>query len=283
MYLRIAITVTLASIFLLTTIGCVTSDGSSGGWVVVDQPGSAPPPPPARKPPPAQNYKKSNKGPERAASNHIRSAYRFLAKNKPDHALRELEKARDRAGAGFWIYYYRGGAYYFKGMYEKANDSWRTANRYTKDPRLISRLRTCQSYAIHHLGGEEKSIGFLKRAIEMDKRNREARELLNDLDVSMKRSSERKQEVQVGFMRPSDSRSDVKSETEDRERRNRNFEDDEDRDRDDDGDADYGRSKNRKGQDKDDRKHGKPDKKKKKSKKIRDKERFREYFLIEMG
>ena len=275
MHFRIAVTVALASIFMLTTIGCVTSGESSGGWVVVGQPDSTPPPPPpppSRHPSPSPKYKKDNYGQDRAARNHIRSAYRFLEKNKPDHALRELDKARDRVGADFWFYYYRGGAYYFKGMYGEASDSWRVANRHTKDHRLLSRLRTCRSFAVHHLEGDEKSIDLLRRAIDLDEKNREARELLKDLVGSMERPYERKSEPKVGFMRPSDNKT----------RADNGNEDGEDREYNDDETYESGRSKGHKGQAKDDRRYRKPEIKRKKLKKIRGKERFRKYFLIEV-
>lgn len=233
MYPRTAI-VTLAAVFLVTTMGCVTSGGSSSGWVVVGQPASSPPPASQKARPPKS--KKNTMGQETAARNHIRSAYRFLEKGKPDHAMREMEKARNKMGNTFWFHYYMGGAYYFKGMYERAGDSWKMAYRYTNDYRLKSRLRTSQSFAVHHLKGDEPSIGFLRMAIDTDGDNRYARELLEDLVGSGGGPS----------------------------------------------DLGYSGSKGKKGPDKDDRKPGKSAKKKEKSKKIRDKDRFRAFFMIEM-
>jgi tetratricopeptide (TPR) repeat protein len=267
MHPRTLIISAVVAMFLSALIGCTTSDGSSGGWVVVGQPKSSPPPPQKQPPPP--KYKKGNRGQDRAARNHIRSAYRFLQKNKPDHAMRELEKARNKMGKSFWFHYYMGGAYYYKGMYELAGDSWKMAYRYTKDYRLRSRLRTCQSFAIHYLKGDEPSIGFLNMAIDIDRDNRHARELLEDLVGSGGAPSDSSRTgVQVGFMRPSGR------DGGNREEELRELEDDDDKS--------FGRSKTKKGREKDDRKHGKPGKKKEKPEKIRDKERFKAYFLIEM-
>ena len=227
---RTVIIIGLVAVFLLANMGCTTSNGSSGGWVVVGQPGSSPPPP-SQQPKPNKK-EKNNKGQQVAAQNHLRSAYKFLQKGKPDHAMRELEKARNKMGINYWFHYYMGGAYYFKGMYEMAGDSWNVAFRFTNDYRLRSRLRTCQSFAINYREGDEPSIGFLRNAIDMDGENRQARELLEDLGGS--RSD------------PSES------------------------------------SKGKKGREKDGPKHGKSGKKKEKSKKIRDKERFSAYFLVEL-
>jgi len=270
MYPRTLIISALAAVFLLALMGCSTTGGSSGGWVVLGQPGSSPPPPPKQPPPP--KYKQENRGQERAARNHIQSAYRFLQKNKPDHAMRELEKARSRMGNSFWFHYYLGGAYYFKGMYDLAGDSWKMAYRYTSDDRLRSRLRTCQSFAIHHLKGDEPSIGFLKMAIDMDRDNRHARELLDDFDGSGGAPYNSRKDVQVGFMRPSGSASGRDGENREEDVRGQGEDDDDSN----------GRSKGKKGREKEDRKPGKSSKKKEKPKKIRDKERFRAYFLIEM-
>jgi tetratricopeptide (TPR) repeat protein len=182
----------------------------------------------------------------------MRSAYRFLQKGKPDHAMRELEKARRKMGNNYWFHYYMGGAYYFKGLYEKAGDSWTIAFSYTNDYRLRSRVRTCQSFAVNYSKGDEPSIGFLRTALDMDRDNRHARELLEDLVGSGGGS-----DVQVGFMRPSESAG----------AKDNNYK---------------GKAKSEKGQGKDDRKKGKSVKEKKKPKKIRDKDRFRGYFMVEM-
>jgi hypothetical protein len=201
----------------------------------------------------------------------MRSAYRFLQKGKPEHAMRELEKARSKMGQNFWFHYYMGGAYYFQGMYVLAGDSWKIAYRYTNDHRLRSRLRTCQSYAINYRKGDEPSIGFLRMAIDNDQDNRHARELLRDLGGSVQAPAGKKQPPQVGFMRSSGSGADE----------GRSHEDVKGRDQDDDDDRN-GKSKGKKGRDKDDQRHGKSGKKKDKYKKIRDKERFSAYFMIEM-
>jgi tetratricopeptide (TPR) repeat protein len=235
----------------------------------VGQPESSPPPPSQQTKP--HKKEKNNRGQEQAARNHMRSAYRFLQKGKPDHAMRELEKARNKMGSSFWFHYYMGGAYYFKGMYELAGDSWKMAYQYTNDHHLRSRLRTCQSYSINYQKGDEPSIGFLRMAIDMDRGNLHAQDLLRDLGGSGSGSSDGKSDVQVGFMRPSGSMSGEDNRYEEQ--------------RDDDDDGRNGHSKGKKGQQKDDKKHGKSgkkEKKEKKYKKIRDKNRFSEYFLIEM-
>jgi len=267
---RTAIVKALLAVFLFTTMGCATSGGSSGGWIVVGQPETTPPPASRQTAPPPKK-EKYNKGQETAGRNHIRSAYRFLQKNKPDHAMRELEKARNKMGNSFWFHYYMGGAYYFKGMYDRAGDSWKIAYRYTRDYRLRSRLRTCQSFAIHYLEGDEPSIGFLRMAVDGDGDNLHARELLEDFVSSGVSPSNGRTDAQVGFMRPSGSVS-GKGGGNREEGLKQNEEDD-------DG---YGSSKIKKGREKNDRKHGKSGKKKGKPKKIRDKERFKAYFLIEM-
>jgi len=258
-------------VLLLSATGCATSGGSSGGWVVVKQPESPPPPPAARKKSPPDSDRKA-RGQERAARNHMRSAYKFLQKGKPDHAIRELEKARNAFGDSFWFHYYLGGAYYLKGMYEKAGDSWKTGNRYTNDRRLRSRLRTCQSFAANFYEGDRGSIGFLRAAIDLDDENRQARDLLKDLSGSDRNFSQGRADVQVGFVRPSGRGS----------AREQGNDDLEGRMPDDDGAEGYGRSKYGKDKEKVDRKTGRSKEKKEKPKKIRDKDLFREYFLIEM-
>jgi tetratricopeptide (TPR) repeat protein len=173
-----------AAIFLLSVAGCVTTDGSNNGWVVVDQPSSSPPPTTKKQQPPPPPRHKENRGKQVAAQNHLRSAYRFLQKDKPDHALRELEKARTKMRPNFWFHYYYGGAYYLKGMFGEARDSWERAYRKTQEYHLRSRIRTCQSFAIYKLDGEGPSRGVLKKAVNMDKENRTAWDLLQDLGVS---------------------------------------------------------------------------------------------------
>ncbi|MCJ7498801.1 hypothetical protein MUP29_00975, partial [bacterium] len=94
-----------AAIFLFSVAGCATTDGSNSGWVVVDPPSSSPPPRAEKQPPPPPPRYNENKGQQESAQNHLRSAYRFLQKNKPDHAIRELEKARRKMGPNYWFYY----------------------------------------------------------------------------------------------------------------------------------------------------------------------------------
>ena len=182
---RLTILVAIAAALLVINTGCTTTGGSSDGWIVVDPyEKTPPPPPPPRETKPPESAKK-NKGQKRAGIEHLRNAYRFLGKNKADHALKELGKARYRLGADFRVYYYVGGAYFYKGMYKKALDSWQTARRYTRNVRLRSRLRTCQAYAIIHLEGYQGAIPFLDKAIDLDEKNRHARELKRSLERSM--------------------------------------------------------------------------------------------------
>lgn len=167
---------------MLINTGCTTTGGTSDGWVVVNPPERTPPPPPPKKKPP-ENAKKK-RGQDQAGNNHLRSAYRFLEKNKADHALRELGKARYSLGNDFRVYYYMGGAYFYKRMYRKALDSWQTASRFTRDSRLRSRLRTCLAYALIHLEGDKGSIPYLRKAVDLDRENRHAMELLRGLENS---------------------------------------------------------------------------------------------------
>ncbi|MDF1526625.1 MAG: hypothetical protein RRA15_06700 [bacterium] len=178
---RSVYSVIFAAIFLFSVAGCVTTDRSNSGWVIVDPPSSSPPPRAEKQPPPRH---KENRGQQKAAQNHLRSAYRFLQKNKPDHAIRELEKARGKMGPGYWFYYYYGGAYYLKGMFGEARDTWQIAYRQTRDYQLRSRIMTCQSFAIYYLDGQGPSRGVLEKAFKMDKKNRTARELYQDLTGS---------------------------------------------------------------------------------------------------
>ena len=193
----------LTAIICLMSMGCASTDGSSGGWVVIGQPQPAPQPdPPPRKQDPA--YGKKNKGMERASRNHLRSAYRFLVKGKPDHALKELEKARRKAEGNFWFHYYTGGAYFYKGMYQKARESWQFAFWSTREHTLRSRSRTCQSFAVYQIEGMEASKDYLLRAADLDGKNSAARELLKGFSAPGEKRIENRPEVQVGFMKPGD-------------------------------------------------------------------------------
>lgn len=175
---RSVVVIALSILALSISTGCSTSGSSGGGWIVVGDPGPSEPPPRHKAPPP------NSQGMETAARNHIRSAYRFLEKGKPDHAIRELEKARDKMGNNYWFHYYMGGAYFLKGLYQQAHDSWNISFRYTSDGRLGSRVRTCQSFAAPYLRGEDQSVGFLKAALDLDRENHQARELLDDLSYA---------------------------------------------------------------------------------------------------
>jgi tetratricopeptide (TPR) repeat protein len=184
MSVRRVIFAVVAAVGLLACAGCV-STSDTGGWVIIDKPETSKAPPPAKKKPPARDM--GPPGKRRAAENHLRSAYRFLQKNKPDHALKELQKAGSSRYNDFWIYYYSGGAYYFKGMYGKANEQWDKAYRHAGEYNLKSRLRTCQSYVAYRLEDAEGAAGYLKRALDLDGRNRQARLLLEDLESHMDR------------------------------------------------------------------------------------------------
>jgi hypothetical protein len=157
----LAIAVALA---ILGGSGCVTDDGSTtSGWVVIGDQNQSP----HRSRQEPDKHPGKGKGLETAARNHMRSAYRFLKQDKPDHALRELAKAGKKMDRNFWYHYYTGGAYYMKGMYIRARDSWELAYRYTRDYRYRSRIRTCQSFVIFRLQGHQPSIGFLHKAVDM--------------------------------------------------------------------------------------------------------------------
>jgi tetratricopeptide (TPR) repeat protein len=241
-----AFAIAIAVISFATIQGCSTTGGSSGGWVVADR--TTKPPPTQHRPATAPEVKRGNQGQLIAARNHLRSAYRFLQKGKPEHAMRELEKARDKMGASYWFHYYMGGAYFLKGMYQRAEGSWDTALGYAGDGRMGSRLRTCQSFAVNYLRGDEPSIGLLKMALDLDRDNHQARELLEDLHSSGQVAG-----AQIGFMHPSER-------SEDKGVNGGNVE-----------------SKGKKGREK-----GKSKKSRDKTGKIRDKELFRAYFLVEM-
>jgi len=257
-------------------MGCTTTDGGSGGWIIVDQPETSPPPSPQQPAPPKKV--KKNRGQERAARNHINSAYRFMQKNKPDHAMKELEKAREKGVGGFWYHYYMGGCYYFKGIYDRAVNSWKAAYRHTQDHRLRSRLRTCQSYAVNYMKGDESSVGFLKMAIDTDGENRHARILMMDLTGVWPGFTDSRSNTQAGSKPGFDdpSRSDDADDRYEEDKNKHKNDGTEGR-----GDG-KGKSKGKKGYDKDDTKNGKSGKKKDKYKKIRDKQNFSAYFLIEM-
>lgn len=177
---RTGIIISTAALCLLPWAGCTTTSGG-GGWVVPGQPAKAPPPPTA---PPPPKRRVENRGQERAAQNHIRSAYRFLEKGKPDHAIRELEKARGKTGRTFWLHYYMGGALYMKGMHREAEESWRMAFRHTNDPRLRSRLKTCESFAVNRVDGDGASSALLRTALDLDRSNTVASDLLAELGTT---------------------------------------------------------------------------------------------------
>jgi tetratricopeptide (TPR) repeat protein len=195
---RLGVLVAVMAALLLISTGCTSTGGASDGWVVVDPPERTPPPPPpqpARKTKPPEHARK-NRGQEQAGNNHLRSAYRFLEKNRADHALKELEKAGSSLGTDFRVYYYMGGAYFYKGMYDRASDTWQAAYRYTRNARLRSRLRTCQAYALIHIEGDPGSIPFLEKAIDLDAENRHAEELLRSLERTRERKTGTKKDFE---------------------------------------------------------------------------------------
>jgi len=288
----------LVAVFLVAVIGCATPDGS-GGWVIVNPPEQPPGPPPPPPPPPPHeqkrppNHEMKARGQEQAARNHLQSAYRFLQKRKPDHALKELEKARGMMGTDFWFHYYMGGAYYYKGMYESASVSWKRAFSFTGNPSLRSRARTCQAYAAYHLAGVEVSVDLLERAASLDRRNEQARILLAELNPQGRQSHDRKQ----GDRGVSDNRSPGTADEQPR------FVEEMLGGAKDKGPGgpgpgpkdggpsqqgeDYndwsGGSKNKKGSGKDDRKQDRPGKERPGKKRIEDESGFRAYFLVDMN
>jgi hypothetical protein len=262
---RVAFITIITAIFLFSVAGCVTTDGSNSGWVVVDPP-SSPPPPKTKKQPPTRY--KENKGQQVAARNHLRNAYRFLQKNKPDHAMRELEKARMKMGKNYWFHYYYGGAYYLKGMFGQARDSWDRAYRYTYDYPRRSRVRTCQSFAIFNLDGHGPSMVILEKAVNIDRKNTTAFELYQDLRGTDSYSS---------YNRPADNKSSSSPYLQDKFGQKSRSDDDEYANRDDE-DSKHGKGNKKK----DNNKNKKHDKKKPKKFKVQNPERFRVYFMIEM-
>jgi len=286
------ILVVFMAVFVSTAFGCATPDGSSGGWVIVNPPEqpSKPPTPSQQKRPP--KHKTDNRGQVKAAQNHIRSAYRFLQKGKPDHALKELEKARPVMGTSYWFHYYMGGAYFFKGMFESAGESWKRAYSYTDDHPLRSRVRTCQSYAAYQLDGVDGSIDLLKGAITLDRNNSQARILLDDLRRPGEGSSERRPDERAGSRGSSGTTKGEHSRYVEEKLGEKGYEGDNSSqrgyegwgapDRDDEDDDRYDASKDRKGRGKGDRKQGKSVKDKPKPAKIEDEKGFRLYFLVEM-
>jgi len=288
-----AIVVVFTAVFVLTVFGCATPDGSSGGWIVVNPPQqpSKPPPPHQQNRPPKHEIE--NRGQERAAQNHMRSAYRFLQKGKPDQALRELEKARPAMGTSFWFHYYMGGAYYFKKMFESAGESWRRAYSYTDDHLLRSRVRTCQSYAAYQLDGGNRSIDLLKMAIALDRSNSQARNLLEDLRRPGEDSPDRKPDNRGGSRDSTGTAGGEHSPYVKEKLGERGYEGASGteggygvrgtQDRNDDHDENYGAFKDRKGSGQGDRKQGKSGKNKPKPLRIEDEKGFRVYFLIEMN
>ncbi|MDF1536971.1 MAG: hypothetical protein P1S46_10820 [bacterium] len=254
------------SIAILAVSGCVTSDGRSNrGWVVIGDT-TNPPPRTGRDPEP---HPGKGKGLDVAARNHIRSAYRFLKNDKPDHALRELEKARGKMDSDFWYHYYLGGAYYMKGMHSQARDSWEMAYRFTQDYRLRSRIRTCQSFVVFRIQGQQPTLGFLRNAVDMDLDNGTARGLLDDLFADREHPESRSGSGgdQPAFVR--DMLENSKYETSDEDKDN-------DRHNDSDGRETGPGKKGGPGHDK------KSKDKEKKRYRIEDNEQFAAYFFVEM-
>jgi tetratricopeptide (TPR) repeat protein len=288
---RIAIALFIA-FAIIGSSGCVTDDGTTtSGWVVIGDPGQSSPRPRTQP----DSHAGQGKGLEKAARNHIRSAYRFLKKDKPDHALRELEKARRKMDRTFWYHYYMGGAYYMKGMYGRARDSWELAYRFTRDYRLRSRIRTCQSFVVFRIQGYKPTIGFLRKAVDMDRDNGTARGLLDDLYRDRDRyeedrrddrhSSSAKQPAFVGeFLDKSKygDRDDDREDDRDSDRyRDRDRYDDDDRDHPGKKDKKYKEDKPKK--DKEEKYKGKkPSKKPRKKYRVEDDGKFRAYFFIQM-
>jgi tetratricopeptide (TPR) repeat protein len=174
-HIRIIPALLLSTVFLLNT-DCATTESGSDGWIVINGPADT-------QPPPKQQTLSPRKatGLEVAARYHVRSAYRFLQKDKPDHAIKELEKARAKMDQDYWFHYYMGGAFYMKAMYREARESWEMAYRYTKDPQMRSRIRTCQSFVVYRINGKDQSLGLLRRAVDLDEKNESAKEFLNDI------------------------------------------------------------------------------------------------------
>ena len=172
----------LLILFLLPGSGCVTTDGGSTGWVVLDSPSG----PSSSSPSASQGPSHPGKaqGLQVAARNHLRNAYRFLENGKPDHAVKQLEKARGKMDRDFWFHYYLGGAFYLKGRYGDARDSWKRAYRFTRNPRLRSRIQTCLSFSAYKIEGHDSSVGFLRSALDLDRENRTARDIFNDMIAS---------------------------------------------------------------------------------------------------
>lgn len=173
-YIRIIPALLLIPVFLLN-IDCATTESGSDGWIVINGPADTPPPKQQPLPP------RKAKGLEVAARNHVRSAYRFLQKDKPDHAIKELEKARAKMDQDYWFHYYMGGAFYLKAMYREARESWEMAYRYTKAPQMRSRIRTCQSFVVYRINGKDQSLGLLRKAVDLDEKNESAKEFLDDI------------------------------------------------------------------------------------------------------
>jgi len=267
-YVRATLTLLVAVLFLFSVTGCATTDGSNSGWVVVDQPSSSPPHKTQKKPP---RGKQDNNGQQVAARNHLQSAYRFLQKNKPDHAMRELDKARNKMGQNYWFHYYYGGAFYLKGMFVQARDRWENAYRYTDDYPMRSRIRTCQSFAIYYLDGRRSSEAVLEKAINMDRKNRTAFDLFQDLRGS---------DAYTSYDQQGSSKSSGSPYVQEKLGQKGSPEGDNETYREDNG-KDNGRHGN--GDKKKDKNKGKKqDKMKGKKYKIQDDEQFRMYFMVEM-
>jgi hypothetical protein len=189
-----------------------------------------------------------------------------------------------------------GGAYYMKGMYRQARDSWELAYRFTRDYRYRSRIRTCQSFVIFRLQGHQSSIGSLHKAVDMDRDNRTARGLLDDLLAgqerydrdddrydSRQRSDDRgtSSSEQPGFVKDFLAKSQYGDKDEPSRDGGRNDDRYSDRDRDRDQ-YDYDDRDNKGKDNKYKGKSKKPAKKPRKPYRVEDDGRFRAYFYVEM-
>jgi hypothetical protein len=164
---------------LVIVSGCGTTGGSMDGPIVVTGEGSAQPGMPDSK---------RNEAPGKtvAAGNHIENAYRFLVKDKPAKARKELEKAGRKGVKGFWLHYYMGGALYFLDEHEAAIRSWEAAYDAAADASKKSRIRTCQSYAQYGMANEALTRQLLTAAADIDPKNFQAGVLLEELEQSRK-------------------------------------------------------------------------------------------------
>jgi tetratricopeptide (TPR) repeat protein len=115
---------------------------------------------------------------DQAATNQVRSAYRFLEQGKPDKAIKELEKARRMAPDNYWVNYYSAGAYHQLKDYGNARHYWNVAQVSAETPGDRSRVRTAKAFS-EYLGGRvDEARLSLRFAVEMDGGNVKARDLL---------------------------------------------------------------------------------------------------------